>query len=72
MKRFFVVAVLLALTYAVVDWVLDRWVIKSDDADPQGIIVQAAGFGLDDVVRMGAIGLTGAAVVRGLSKRKAA
>lgn len=65
-----------ALAIAVSTWgaeyVLDRWVIRSDSGDPDGLIVQSEGFGLDDIVRLATYGLVGAFAVSMFSKGRMA
>lgn len=56
-------AAAIGAAYFAADFLLDRFVIKSDSADPEGFIVQAQGFGLDDVVRIAAIGAAGATAI---------
>lgn len=50
------------------DYLVNRFVIKSDSQDPEGFIMQTAGFGTDDVVRLVTYGVVGATVV-GLMKQ---
>lgn len=50
-------AAAIAVGYMLIDWLLDTYVIKSDTADPRGLVLATPGFGLDDVVRAAAVGL---------------
>lgn len=49
------------------EYVIARWVIKSDSADPEGFVMQSEGFGMDDIVRLATYGIVGAGAV-GLMK----
>lgn len=58
--KFLATAAAVGAAFWVTEMILDRWVIRSDTGDPQGFIVQAEGFGLDDIVRILATGAAGA------------
>lgn len=54
--------------YWVAKFALDRFVLKSDSADPTGFIVQTEGFGLDDVVEIVGVGAAGALALKFLRR----
>lgn len=54
MKRFFHLLIVLALASIASKWVCEKFVIKGDENDPDGFIMQTEGFGMDDI----AVGLT--------------
>lgn len=49
MKRFFHLTIVLGLASLLAKWALGKFVIKSDENDPDGFILQSDGPGLDDV-----------------------
>ncbi len=64
MKHLLMTAAVIGGAFWVADFVLDRFVIKSDSADPTGFILQAEGFGMDDVARVAGVGLAGALALK--------
>lgn len=54
MKRFMYLAVVLSIASLLAKWVSEKFVVKGDENDPDGFVLQTAGFGMDDV----AVGLT--------------
>ena len=68
MRKFLVTTAAIGAGYFAAEFILDRWVIKSDDQDPTGMILQSEGFGLDDVVRIATIGAAGALALGLVSK----
>lgn len=68
--KFVRTAIAIAVSTWAAEFVLDKFVIKSDSGDPEGFIVQSEGFGLDDIVRLVSYGAIGAFAVGLMSKGK--
>lgn len=64
MKSFLMKAAAIGAGYWVAQFVLDRFVLKSDSADPTGMILQTEGFGMDDVVQILGVGAAGAVALK--------
>lgn len=60
MKKFFMVLLVLSIASLGAKWVAERFVIKADESDTTGFILQSEGFGLDDVAVAVTFGLVGA------------
>lgn len=60
MKRFLMTLALLSAASLGAKWLAEKFVIKADENDPDGFILQSEGFGLDDIAVAVVFGLTGA------------
>lgn len=58
MKRFLHLSLVLSIAAIAAKWICEKFVIKADENDPDGFIMQTAGFGMDDI----AVGLVFGAV----------
>lgn len=60
MKKFLHLSIVLGLASLVAKFVLEKFIIRSDENDTEGFILQSDGPGLDDIAVFGVIGGVGA------------